>query len=266
MNLEENYKEAVQLLTNSGETTIHGVKFDSLFNCLQYFHVCQPGLPPCIGHDVFEGVVAYDLYIYLRHFIKEKKWMTFQQLNRRIRQFMYLGSDGSSVPSDVVKRGKKIGGQAIQNWCLLRLLPIIIGDKIKDTQDQVWQLLIMLKKVVELVCSPKISAAQVSFLQVHIQEYLETRKHLFPSDKLKPKHHYLLHYPSLIMRLGPLVHLWTMRFESKHSYFKRCEEDTKLYKCLQESCKQSPVTSVLHELQLLLSSSFASERLLPLPC
>ncbi|KAI2643064.1 hypothetical protein H4Q32_029533 [Labeo rohita] len=151
-----------------------------------------PGLPPCIGHDVFEGVVAYDLYIYLRHFIKEKKWMTFQQLNRRIRQFMYLGSDGSSVPSDVVKRGKKIGGQAIQNWCLLRLLPIIIGDKIKDTQDQ-----------------------------VHIQEYLETRKHLFPSDKLKPKHHYLLHYPSLIMRLGPLVHLWTMRFESKHSYFKR---------------------------------------------
>lgn len=35
-------------------------------------------------------------------------------------------------------------------------------------------------------------------------------------------HHYLLHYPSLIMRLGPLVHLWTLRFENKRLYFKQC--------------------------------------------
>lgn len=41
----ENYKEAVQLLKDSGETTVNGVNFDSLFNGLQYFHVCQPRLP-----------------------------------------------------------------------------------------------------------------------------------------------------------------------------------------------------------------------------
>ena len=58
---------------------------------------------------------------------------------------------------------------------------IIIGDKIKDTQYQVWQLAIMLKEVVELVYAPKISAGQVSFLQVHTQECIETQKHLFPS-------------------------------------------------------------------------------------
>ena len=45
---------------------------------------------------------------------------------------------------------------------------------------------------------------------------------MFPSDHLKPKHHYLLHYASLILKLGPLIRLWTMRFEIKHSYFKRC--------------------------------------------
>lgn len=106
-----------------------------------------------------------------------------------------MGSDASSVPSEVSERGIEIGGQADENWCLLQLLPIINGDRIKDTQDRVWQVVIMLKEVVELVCSPKISAAQVSFLQVHIQEYFETRKHLFPSEKLKPRHHYLLHYP-----------------------------------------------------------------------
>lgn len=141
-----------------------------------------------------------------------------------------MGSDASSVPSEVSEPGIKIGGQAAENWCFLRLLPIIIGDRIKDTQDQVWQVVIMLKEVVELVCSPKISAAQVSFLQVHVQEYLETRKHQFPSEKLKPKHHYLLHYPLLNMRFGPLIRLWTMRFESKHSYFKQCVRRTQNFK------------------------------------
>lgn len=32
------------------------------------------------------------------------------------------------------------------------------------------------------------------------------------------------------MRLGPLIRLWTMRFESKHSYFKRCVRRSKNFK------------------------------------
>lgn len=38
-----------------------GIKFDSIFNELTYFHVCEPGLPPCLGHDLFEGIVSTDL-------------------------------------------------------------------------------------------------------------------------------------------------------------------------------------------------------------
>lgn len=30
------------------------------------------------------------------------------------------------------------------------------------------------------------------------------------------------HYAELTLQFGPLVRLWTMRFESKHQYFKRC--------------------------------------------
>lgn len=32
--------------------------------------------------------------------------------------------------------------------------------------------------------------------------------------------HYLIHYPSLIQKYGPLFRLWAMRFEAKHQYFK----------------------------------------------
>lgn len=44
----------------------------------------------------------------------------------------------------------------------------------------------------------------------------------FRDHVLKPKHHYLNHYPELIAHFGPLIRLRTLRFESKHGYFKQC--------------------------------------------
>lgn len=42
----------------------------------------------------------------------------------------------------------------------------------------------------------------------------------FSSVSVPCKLHYLTHYPSYILKYGPLVNLWAMRFESKHQYFK----------------------------------------------
>lgn len=47
-------------------------------------------------------------------------------------------------------------------------------------------------------------------------------KELFPHHPLKPKHHYLCHYPELILLFVPLVSLWTLGFESKYTFFKQC--------------------------------------------
>jgi hypothetical protein len=43
----------------------------------------------------------------------------------------------------------------------------------------------------------------------------------FPNERLKPKHHFLVHYGCFIAETGPLVHKWAMRFEGKHRFFKR---------------------------------------------
>ncbi|CAN7995963.1 unnamed protein product [Ixodes pacificus] len=54
------YDLAVQEVEETS-SSVEGVKSNSPFNSLTFFHVCDAGLPPCIAHDLFEGVLSYDL-------------------------------------------------------------------------------------------------------------------------------------------------------------------------------------------------------------
>lgn len=119
-------------------------------------------------------------------------------------------------------KGDKLSGNAVQNWCFLRLFPVLVRRLAKSHNDEVWQLMLLLREIVEYIVSPKISVDQVAFLKWLIAEYIQSRYTLFPSNNLIPKHHYLLHYADFILQLGPLIRLWTLRFESKHKYFKQC--------------------------------------------
>ncbi|KAF7649573.1 hypothetical protein LDENG_00139370 [Lucifuga dentata] len=170
----ESYNSAVDHLQTEDTPDVEGVKFKSVFNSLKYFNVCKPGLPPCLGHDIFEGVLSYDVALYLKYFIKKKAWFTYSTLNWLIKQFKYCASDASSKPCEVSPQAAKLSGQAIQNWNFLRLLPVLIGDKVKDTADDVWHLTLQLKDIVDMICAQKISVPQVAYLDVLIQEYLET--------------------------------------------------------------------------------------------
>lgn len=49
----------------------------------------------------------------------------------------------------------------------------------------------------------------------HHEEYI----HLF-NDTLKPKHHLMLHYYSIILKSGPLRNFWCFKYEAKHKEFK----------------------------------------------
>lgn len=223
----DNYQNVLDCLENEPDkNNVHGVKFNSIFNELQYFHVCTPGLPPCLGHDLFEGVVQYDLALFINYMIKVKKWFTYVQLNHIISKFRYNGLDCNNKPSTISDQGTKLGGHAVQNWCLLRLLPVLLVSKVVDTSDIVWHEILLLRQIVELVCAPEISVAQVAYLKVVIEEYLDETITLFPDKKVRPKHHFMAHYSGLILQFGPLMKVWTLRFESKHSYFKKCARNS----------------------------------------
>ena len=214
----ENYEEAIAHIEQH-EKPFKGIFRNSAFNGLRYFHVCSPGLPPCLGHDIFEGIVRYDLALYIKDLVK-KKWFSYEYLNRIMKNANLQGIDANDKPPEISSSGEKISGHAVQNWCLLRNLPFFLHAVIRDPEDQSWQLILHLREIVQFVCSQRISRGQVLTLMDLIDEYLIDRQEAFPLIKLRPKHHYLRHYPELILKCGPLIRAWTMWFESKHSYLK----------------------------------------------
>ncbi|XP_044585983.1 uncharacterized protein LOC123266021 [Cotesia glomerata] len=80
-----------QKKANKKPLLIQGIKFDCVFNQLNY-HVRLSGLPPCLGHDIFEDVLAYDLKLYLDDLV-DKGWFSYKLLNHRIEIFDYSVED-----------------------------------------------------------------------------------------------------------------------------------------------------------------------------
>ena len=75
--------------------------------------------------------------------MKVDKQFTYLDLNRRISQFKYLGNDANDKPCEVTPGSDKLNGHAVQNWCLLRILPVLIGEKIESPdENQAWQLVL----------------------------------------------------------------------------------------------------------------------------
>lgn len=46
-----------------------------------------------------------------------------------------VSRDAYDKPCEVNPEGGKLGGHAVQNWPLLRMLPVLKGDKIEDPGD-----------------------------------------------------------------------------------------------------------------------------------
>ena len=104
--------------------------------------------------------------LYIRNLVSAGKHFSYVQLNRSISQL----NRTCEVRSDE----ECLGGSAARTWCLVWLLPIFVGDRIKNPlEDQAWQLCLKLREIVELICAPKIHANQVAYLKILIREYLQ---------------------------------------------------------------------------------------------
>lgn len=246
---EEHTVHVQKVLQDSSLVHYCGVKRQCvLTEKLNYFHVLS-GYPPDLLHDLFEGIIPLEVALCLNLFI-QKKYLTLPEINNSIKYFPFKWSDKTNCPKLLLPgfaKRKCIGGNAHENWALLRFLPFLIGPKI-PVNEPAWLILMDLKEVVELVVSPVQTRESLCYLDTKISEHRHRFLEVFPKENLIPKHHFLEHYPHLIEAFGPLVAMWTMRFEAKHRFFKRVVQHTSSFKNILRSLAVKHQLFMAHQL------------------
>ena len=211
--------------------SVKGVKSECVLGKhLLFFHPIT-GFPPDLLHDLLEGVIPVELSLCLKNLIS-KRFITFDELNDCITSFPYKYEDKVNKPHKIPKASFEkgtVGGNGHENWTLLRLLPFVIGHKIPE-QEPAWVILMDLKEILDIVVSSRLSEEALCYLSYKLFDHRKLLTSTFPEFRLRPKHHFIDHYPQLIRCYGPLIELWTMRYEAKHSYFKKVVHDTRNWK------------------------------------
>ncbi|XP_048514964.1 uncharacterized protein LOC125501885 [Athalia rosae] len=209
----ENYSEDLSKLTG-------GIKEPCIFNELSSFHVTE-NIYGDTMHDLFEGVCRYDMAKVLNHLIFVDKLFSLGRLNDRIRFFTYGSTVTGNIPpqitSNALKKGQLITS-ASEMVCLVRHLGFIIGDLV-PIDNEAWELYITLREIICIVMATSTTAESVQLLDTLVSEHHSLYLKLF-NEPLKPKHHFLIHYPRIMTTIGPLKNISCMRFEAKHKELK----------------------------------------------
>ncbi|KAE8737846.1 hypothetical protein FOCC_FOCC016685 [Frankliniella occidentalis] len=81
--------------------------------------------------------------------------------------------------------------------------------------SQVWYFYLLVRKMMDIVFGPVVTESLCITLESLIEEHHHLYFVLF-NDTLKPKHHNMVHYSIIMCEVGPFIHKWSMRFESKN--------------------------------------------------
>uniref|UniRef100_A0A8D9BFN8 C2H2-type domain-containing protein n=1 Tax=Cacopsylla melanoneura TaxID=428564 RepID=A0A8D9BFN8_9HEMI len=172
---------------------------------------------PCLDllHDYLEGVCRYTLQFVVKYLVTSKT-VDLDFLTTRIKQFDY-GPDGSSSPANaIVLEGSniKIKTSASEMAKLVRYFTLIIGEYVSKS-DEIWSLYLTLRELLDKLMTHRYYKDTIAYLASLVQDLIRKFSKL-SHESIKPKFHFLTHYPSIIKKFGPLTQIWTMRFEAKH--------------------------------------------------
>ena len=181
-------------------------------------------LPPDLQHDFISGKggIINSCLKSIFIFLKTIQNMSLEEISNRISTFSYGCSDTTSKPRCLVSESYTFSLKSAQALCLFYLLPFIFGDKI-DRCHISWKLYYLLSDIVSTVFAMEVDDGWLNDLKVSINKFYKCiveDDSTFTDFYIRPKLHYLLHYPRLLRYYGNLRSLWCMRFESYHTVAK----------------------------------------------
>lgn len=210
-----NYAEDVS--TKNLSTT--GIRESSIFHQISSFHVTT-NFAVDVMHDVFEGVCHYNMCHIIKNLI-DKNYFSLYTLNVRKQMFNYgkieIGNLSPGISdNNLSKFHLKMTAREMMSF--VHLFPLMVGDLV-PSDDEVWLFLLQFLEIIEILMSFEISRDLTerlkSLIKCNHTDYIRLFK-----DTLKPKHHLMLHYYSVILQSGPPRYYWCFRFEAKNKEFK----------------------------------------------
>jgi len=196
-------------------------------------------------HDIFEGLANYLMSFLINHFFFNLNLFSLQMFNDRLFGFDF-GDDKDSKPCalslDRLKQGN-VKQSASEMLVLTRYFGLLIGDLI-PTNEPTWFLYLLFRQILNIIMCRTCSSEQNQLLKTLITEF-HTLYLSLTHTTLKPKFHFLLHYPLMAEKFGPLINLWCMRYEAKHRVSKMYARATFNRRTLTKSL------AMKHQLQLL---------------
>ncbi|XP_065673880.1 uncharacterized protein LOC136090831 [Hydra vulgaris] len=116
----------------------------------------------------------------------------------------------------LVSKDKRLGINATQSWCLGRFFCLLLGDVV-ETDNQYCHLIHLLMEICGIIFVPKLTVHLITYLTEMISVHHNLFTEIISGHTVIPKQHFLIHYPTKMLQLGPSPSYWCMRFEGKHA-------------------------------------------------
>lgn len=205
----QNYNEDLAI----DNASLTGIKFSPIFNCIDLFHVTS-NFCVDIAHDIFEGVGILVMANLLYQFIIIDKFFDLEVLNNRIR-FFDFGPNQNRPPVITLDNFKKksLKMSASEMKAFIINSGLLFGYFIPEGNRH-WRLYILLRKIVRIILSVFVTPDMYTELAGLIYQHHSLVLELF--RLLTPKCHIMTHYPLIMEKIGPLINVMTLRYESKH--------------------------------------------------
>lgn len=202
-----------------------GIKATCVWNNLPNFHAYN-NLTCDVMHDLMEGVHRYGMARVVKGLI-DKDYFSLNNLNSRIKYFKYHSSEKNAPPA--INYQHLLNGAIIMSatemLCFFRNFVFIVGDLI-DHDEPIWLYYLTLLQITDILTSQTFTVDLLEYLKCLISEHHEKYQSLFQCT-LKPKHHFLIHYPTIIKKIGPPILVSAFKYEAKHKDLKKvCQSIT----------------------------------------
>lgn len=160
-----------------------------------------------VMHDLSEGVIKYIMSSLLVALIDECKLFTIELVNNKISSFDF-GPDKGDAPVtlsiDHLRKGNVcLAASEMMTFC--RYFGIMFGDLVPG-DNKYWAMYIQLMLVLDVVNSESFFNKKVKYFEYMIATLCQMYTTLF-NKNINPKFHNMVHYPSAVLRFGPLCYL-----------------------------------------------------------